>query len=177
MIDPTSAAASAGTRAIASALLKKSPARIAPRLGGREERREVYARYVRAHADAASFAQLLRTEKKLAPLVMGQGRIRALLSMTQERQTEMLSAYLEIRLVANPGPLAAADDLMSATSALMDSGPSTDDAVFLAALVKAMDAQRAFTDRCREDLWYSPQWWQLYRPSWWAAKWKQLRGK
>ncbi|NML55364.1 hypothetical protein HHL19_16470 [Streptomyces sp. R302] len=177
MIDPTSAAASAGTRAIASALLKKSPARLAPRLGGREERRGVYARYSHAHADAASFAQALRMEKKFASTFMGQGRMRTLLAMTQERQTELLSAYLEVRLVANPGPLAAADDLMSATSNLMDTGPSFDEHAFGAALEKALEAHRAFTDRCREDLWYAPRWWQLYRVGWWSARWKWVRGK
>ncbi len=38
------------------------------------------------------------------------------------------------------------------------------------------EAQRAFTNVCRDDLWYLPKWWQVYRLEWWRGRrWRRRR--
>ncbi|MFF7610732.1 hypothetical protein [Streptomyces lavendulae] len=174
MPEPISVAATAAARTAASAVSKKLLARTAPRLGGREERRAVYARLQHALAEAVSFAQLLRLERQFAPPIMGHRQRRELALMVHERQTELLQAYLEVRLVGNAGPIAAADGVMDKSSAVLDN-VSAGAEEFEASLWAAMEAQREFTDICRADLWYLPQWWQLYRWAWWTSRVKWLR--
>lgn len=141
------------------------------RLGGRDERREVYARFQAATAEVISFADFLKSERELGSWRMGQRRIRELSLLIHERKAELLTAYLELRLVANPEPLTRGDDVMSAAGDLMGAGRTGDEA-WAAVQVVAMEAQRAFTDACREDLWYLPQWWQLHRRArlWWRGR-------
>ncbi|WP_329185706.1 hypothetical protein [Actinacidiphila glaucinigra] len=77
---------------------------------------------------------------------------------------------MELRLVANPRPFAAADELLSAVNELMDSVTATQD-VFDKHLEQVGVEQRRFVDICRDDLWYLPQRWQFYRVGWWSMRW------
>ncbi|MEV6678607.1 hypothetical protein AB0N09_17360 [Streptomyces erythrochromogenes] len=174
MVDPVSAAAAAAARTAVSSVSRKLLTRTAPRLGGRDERRAVYARFQHALAEGVSFAQYLRIERQFGPQFMAQRTRRELAMKVHERQTELLQAYLEMRLVGNAEPVAAADEVMDKTSAVLDKISSSDEE-FQAAIAEAMAMQRDFTDVCRADLWYLPQWWQLYRGAWWKSRVKWLR--
>lgn len=159
-------------KAVTGAVSKKLQSKAGVRLGSRDERRQVYARFLAAMAEASSFAQFLRLERRMSAPLMSRTRTRQLMDMCHERQSEMLQAYLDLRLVANPAPREYADVVMDKVSEAMDAG-SRDDAAFESALRAAVDAQREFTELCRDDLWYLPQWWQIYRPALWGAVWRR----
>ncbi|MCF1595818.1 hypothetical protein [Streptomyces muensis] len=41
---------------------------------------------------------------------------------------------------------------------------------------RVVEAQREFTDVCRDDLWYLRKRWQFYRKAWWSARrWRRHR--
>jgi hypothetical protein len=175
MVDPISAGATALAKATGNAVAKQLKPKSALRLGSKDERRQVYARFLAAMAEASSFAQFLRLERQMSAPIMSRTRTRQLMDMVHERQSEMLQAYLELRLVANPGPRDNADVVMDAVSNAMDA-VGGDDAAFQEAVRAAVDAQREFIEVCREDLWYLPQRWQAYRPMWWKARrWRKQR--
>lgn len=173
MVDPANAAASGVAKVVAAAVSKQFDSRAGIRLGSRDERRRVYARFQASVSEAVSFAQYLRMERKFAAPVLSMRRIRELSFMVHERQSELLQAYMELRLVTNPEPLLAADKALSATAELLDAG-GADDAGFDERVAAAAEQQRAFTDVCRDDLWYLPQPWQVWRR---AARWWRSRRK
>ncbi|MFF4733500.1 hypothetical protein ACFY3M_51645 [Streptomyces mirabilis] len=176
MVDPISVGASSLAKAASSAVTKQLQSKAGTRLGSRDERRQVYARFLSAMAEASSFAQFLRLERQMSAPIMSRTRTRQLMDMVHERQSEMLQAYLDLRLVANPDPRDNADVVMGAVSTAMGA-VGHDDAAFEEALRAAIDAQRAFTEVCRDDLWYLPQRWQVYRPAWWKARrWRRQQG-
>ncbi|MFD8043075.1 hypothetical protein ACFV5E_06565 [Streptomyces chartreusis] len=175
MVDPISVGASSMAKAVTGAVTKKLHSKTGVRLGSRDERRQVYARFLAAMAEAVSFAQFLRMERRMSAPIMSRTRTRHLMGMCHERQSEMLQAYLDLRLVANPAPREYADVVMDAVSVAMDAG-GKDDSAFDEALQAAMDAQREFTELCRDDLWYLPQRWQIYRKAWWTSRrWSRRR--
>ncbi|MFG2670838.1 hypothetical protein [Streptomyces sp. NPDC048445] len=175
MTDPVSIAATAAAKAVASTASKKLLSKKGPRLGGREERREVYARFQAILVELSSFAQFLRLEKQFSGLLTTRTRTRELLGMVHERQTELLLALHELKLVGNPAPIASGEQAMEAGGGLMDAASRAPDEEFQGRLMTAIEAQHAFTEVCRNDLWYLPQWWQLNRGAWWKARWRQLR--
>lgn len=171
-MEPTTAAASGVARVVSAAVAKKMTSREGVRLGGREERRQVYGRFQAATVEAISFAQLLRMEGKFAGPILGSRRIRELAALCHERQVELLAAYFELRLVANPEPLAMGEAAMTAASEALEAPSSCGAEEFAAKVEAAVAAQREFTDVCRDDLWYLPQRWQVHRrlALWWRNR-------
>lgn len=176
MVDPLSSAANGAARAAASAVTSKLfGGAQGLRLGGREERREVYKRFQEAMVDAGTWASYLRLERVNSRWFMGRGRARELMGGFDVRTREMVKAYIELRIVANPEPLKAGEALMTSVGALMEVVNSGEE-VYQEALDVTMGELRQFAEACRQDLWYLPQWWQFYRWVWLKARWKQIRG-
>lgn len=92
------------------------------------------------------------------------------LALLRQVESELVQAYLELRLVANPDPLLAADLIVERMSDLQELHPSTRRPEVVAVANQVFDAQRQFTDVCRDDLWYLPKRWQVYRLGWWKAR-------
>ncbi|MER7807910.1 hypothetical protein [Streptomyces sp900116325] len=92
-------------------------------------------------------------------------------------QVEVLQAYMELRLVANPKPLEEADAVLSALDLLLGCTGRGDESQFDVAQVRVAEAQRRMVEACRDDLWYLPKWWHLWRKTWWSARWASLRGR
>ncbi|MFF5001724.1 hypothetical protein ACFY3G_02755 [Streptomyces phaeochromogenes] len=172
MVDPSTAAASGLAKTVSSVVAKKLTSKSGTRPGGREERRQVYARFQAATMEAISYAEMLRMESKHSWPLMGARRMRELALMTHERRTELFAAYFELRLVANPAPLNAGEDAMTTAAEVLEGPAARKQQVFDAAATRAIEAQRLFTDACRDDLWYLPQWWQVHRR---LARW--LKGR
>ncbi|MCL6733309.1 hypothetical protein [Streptomyces neyagawaensis] len=174
-MEPTSAAASGVARAVSAAVTKKMTSHTGVRLGGREERRQVYSRFQAATVEAISFAELLRVEGRLTGPFTGYRRIRELGLQAHERKVELMAAYFELRLVANPAPLEKGEAAMVKASQVLEEPGSRGEAQFRAKLEAAVEAQREFTDECRDDLWYLPQRWQVHRRI--ARRWKARRAR
>ncbi|MEV3857740.1 hypothetical protein AB0J38_25870 [Streptomyces sp. NPDC050095] len=172
MVEPTTAAGAGAIKAISQAVTKKLTAKSGTRLGGRDERRLVYARFQSAMIEALSFAQHLRVENQFARRPFGDRRLRELAFMAHERQVEFMAAYFELRLVANRRPLEAGEAAMIAAADLLDSAVDPDDDAFRARIAEGFETQREFTDACRDDLWYQPRWWQAHRrvSIWWQDR-------
>ncbi|MFE5815194.1 hypothetical protein [Streptomyces sp. NPDC056479] len=132
------------------------------KLGSRKERREVYRTFLDSVCEALAFADLLREEKQISGLFISRTRSRQLLQMMHERRTGLIQAYFEMRLVASPEPLHAAEEALAATSEAIGAAGGDAEA-YARAVVLAMEAQRAFTDACRVDLGYELRWWQWRR--------------
>ncbi|WP_392754005.1 hypothetical protein [Streptomyces sp. LN590] len=175
MTDPVAVATSVVAKTVASAASKPLLSKKEPRFGGREERRQVYARFQAALVEVSSFAQFLRLEKAFSGPLTTRTRTRQLLGMVHERQTELLLAVHELKLVGNPAPIASAEEAMSVGADLMGEADRATDDEFEGLLMEAISAQHSFTEVCRNDLWYLPQWWQLNRGACWKARWQQIR--
>jgi hypothetical protein len=177
-MEPTTAAASGVARVVSAAVAKKMTSREGVRLGGREERRQVYGRFQAATVEAISFAQLLRAEGKFTGPFTGSRRIREIVALSHERNVELLAAYFELRLVANPSPLDRGEAALTAAAEALEAPGGGDDEAFLARVEAAVAAQREFTDACRDDLWYLPQRWQVHRRVgvWWRDRRARSRG-
>lgn len=162
----TTAAGRAAGTAATKALLQRN-GRV--RLGGREERRIVYAHFqvcaIRLHNsldDLARTAFLPFSGKaKLNDRVLHELR-------------EIQEAMAELTMVGNARPVVlGAGLLVASTSMDIRRRPSHKRN---AGIGKAHDdALAAFIAACREDLWYLPQWWQIWRPAWWSARWSSYR--
>ncbi|MER6919815.1 hypothetical protein [Streptomyces spiralis] len=188
MVDPISTAASAAAKTATSALTKRLQSKAGIRLGSREERRQVYARFQTAATASAQAFAAVHLEYQLYSISLGRKRrvviapARAhrlavhLLREQRADHSELVDAYLDLRLAANPAPLEAANEVLNAHSRVLNVGleaPSEDVSAAVNALVVA---QREFADVCRDDLWYLPTWWQAYRPAWWSARrWRRRR--
>lgn len=163
MVEPSTAAASGLAKTVSSVVAKKLTSNTRTRLGGREERRQVYARFQAATMEAVSYAEMLRMEAKHSWPFMGARRMRELALMIHDRRTELFAAYFELRLVANIEPLTAGEDAMTTAVEVLEGPSGRKQKAFDAAAKRAIEAQRLFTDACRDDLWYLPQWWQVHR--------------
>lgn len=179
MVEPSSAAASGLVKVVSGVVAKKLTSNTGTRLGGRDERRQVYARFQAATMEAVSFAALLRVEAKHSWPLMGARRMRELALMTHERRAELFAAYFELRLVANPVPLGAGEDAMTAAAELLEGLPGRKRKDFDPAAERAVEAQRVFTDVCQYDLWYLPQPWQVHRrvARWWKTRSERKRSQ
>ncbi|MGW6732786.1 hypothetical protein [Streptomyces sp. NPDC055013] len=122
----------------------------------------MYRTFLDSLCEALNFADLLRDEKEFSGLLISRSRTRQIMQMAHERRTSLMQAYFEMRLVASPEPLYAAEEALTATrEAIGVAGGDAD--VYARAVVLAMEAQRAFTDACRVDLGYELRWWQWRR--------------
>lgn len=187
MVDPISVAGSSAARAVASIVAKQLQPKAVTRLGSRDERRQVYARFQAAATDIHYWVALLSVEdrllddmpdglleKQLARLrTPAQGVARSLMHKLVEIQRELMQAYMDLCLAANPEPLRAATDVLNRCGAVYKLETQAGRGQYLRELAQA---QGAFIQACREDLWYLPQRWQIYRPAWWSARrWRRKR--
>lgn len=188
MVDPVSAASGAkvGSNVLRAVASYKS--RPGARLGSREERREVYSRFLAATASNIALAEhfqgkyeripeFLRTRgrtdwERLPWFIRGRAADR-IEDMRYAVQSDLLHAYLELRLVANEEPMALAERLCLALGLVMLK--VGDSRQYRLAVYEALQTQEAFIDACRNDLWYLPRWWHVWRPKWWSVRWRQLR--
>jgi hypothetical protein len=163
---------SAATKALVQVATKQLSSKGGVRLGGREERREVYRRFQDALVDSSSFADVLRLERTFSGPFMAARHRRDLMAQMHQHRTELLKAYADLRLVANPGPLAAANTALNALTESFDAGAGIKEDALQKIRARIGEAQREFTDVCRDDLWYLPQRWQVHRriPLWWKAR-------
>ncbi|MGW2207821.1 hypothetical protein [Streptomyces sp. NPDC001781] len=183
MVDPITAGTSALAKAAGSAVTKQLTSKTGLQLGSRDERRLVYARFQAAVTSAYTYNAGVYYEMQLYTVYLGkQHRIpltvkpggtmaaRDALRGLHAHQAELLQAYLELRLVSNPAPLVAADEVLEQMNALYELGINAPKEPMESAVNRVAAAQRRFTDVCRDDLWYLPQRWQVYRPMWWKAR-------
>ncbi|MDX3026735.1 hypothetical protein [Streptomyces scabiei] len=92
------------------------------------------------------------------------------LTTLRQSHSEVLQAYLDLRLVANPEPLQAADHVLERMNAVLDLSLGVRNSELFEVTNRVAEAQREFVDVCRDDLWYLPQRWQFYRKAWWSAR-------
>ncbi|MFF2094847.1 hypothetical protein [Streptomyces sp. NPDC058202] len=188
-MDPISIGASSLAKAASSAVTKQLQSKAGVRLGSRDERRHVYARFQDAITEAYTVVTMALVEQRLYSVWFGRKRTvfsfrpfaaqeaaRASIASLRQVQSEVLRAYLDLRLVANPAPLQAANLVLDRLNAVDDLGVGATDDEISAATNGVVEAQRQFTDVCRDDLWYLPKRWQVYRSGWWSARrWRKTR--
>ncbi|MFD4258221.1 hypothetical protein ACFWR9_11470 [Streptomyces sp. NPDC058534] len=176
-------------KALTSVLTKRLQSKAGIRLGSRDERRQVYARFQSAATDTYSVVTAVRLEQRLYTTWVGRGRwaltyrpfaaqraAAEALTKVHQVQSELLQAYLDLRLVTNPAPKQAADAVLDRLNAMLALPTSTPDAELFGATNLVVEAQREFTDVCRDDLWYLPKRWQAYRLDWWRGRrWRRHR--
>ena len=90
--------------------------------------------------------------------------------------TELALALYEVRLVGSDGPRESAEALRRAVGESFDAAFARREALTDEEADKFTRAMEAFTEACRRDLWYQPPWWQIWRVSWWKARWQHARG-
>ncbi|GAA2930258.1 hypothetical protein GCM10010478_33960 [Streptomyces erythrogriseus] len=183
MVDPAGVAASSLAKAVGSIVTKQIQSKAGVRLGSRDERRQVYARFQEAVTEAYTTIAVVQLEQRLHTVWLWNGRwpvsyrpwaanesTRAALAALRGSQSDVLRAYLDLRLVANPAPLQAADHVLDRLNEVFELQTGTKHDELTAATSKVAEAQREFVDICRDDLWYLPKWWQAYRGAWWTSK-------
>ncbi|MFD8351453.1 hypothetical protein ACFV1X_21250 [Streptomyces coelicoflavus] len=189
MIDPISVAGPSAAKALTSVLTKRLQSKAGVRLGSRDERRQVYARFQASVMDANGVIQAVLLEQRLYTYWIGRHRLaltirplaaqraaREALHRLAQAESEILNAYLDLRLVANPAPLQAADAVLDRFLQLLECAPGTRHDELLEVATGVMEAQRQFTDVCRDDLWYLPKRWQVHRLDWWRGRrWRRHR--
>lgn len=172
-MDPMSALTAGAGRAAGTVLAKAFQPAGRIRLGGREERRLVYAHFqacaIRMYGSATDQTQF--TKWGHAFFWRGQRRARERTSVALEAFYE---AMAEFALVGNARPLDAGVDLFAAACCVntdypLDHRKNRD---VEADFYKALDG---FVLACREDLLYLPAWWQVWRPAWWKVRWESWR--
>lgn len=137
----------------------------------------MYARFLSATVSAVSVAEHCRFQSFRYRWYMSGRAINRVEELRHECQVELMQAYMEMRLVANPEPLGRADAVLSSLALLFGCLDRKAGERYDVALDKLSEAQRLMVEACRDDLWYLPQWWHLWRPAWWGAKWRSLRGR
>ncbi|MFJ9729467.1 hypothetical protein ACIRP3_42725 [Streptomyces sp. NPDC101209] len=178
-----SAAGSSLAKGITSAVTKRLQSKAGVRLGSRDERREVYRQFSDSVTEAYTVFMASMLEQRFFSIPLGTGRrpfifrpgaaeraARGALPGMQHVQAETLKAYLDLRIVANPEPLAAADVVLERLTEVLDLPLAVTIEAVNNAVSRVVEAQREFTDVCRDDLWYLPQRWQVYRVGWWKAR-------
>lgn len=175
MVEPTSALVSGVSRALIGAVTKQLLSQIGTKLGGRDERRQVYARFLDATVEGMVHARFLRTVAYVVyPRWISPGKSYHVAETSHRVLRAMLQAYMDLRVAANPDPIEKADRLLERVTDLIETaakkGPDSD-----MAMERAGRAQRAFVDTARDDLGYLPRKWQIYRPRWWAVGYRNLR--
>ncbi|MER5839550.1 hypothetical protein ABT099_04425 [Streptomyces prasinus] len=183
MVDPAGVAASSLAKAVGSIVTKQLQSKAGVRLGSRDERRQVYARFQQAVTEAYTTIAVVRLEQHLHTVWLGNGRwsvlyrpwavnesTRRALAAMRASQSEVLQAYLDLRLVANPEPLQAANLVLDRLIEVLELGVGTRHEEQAVAAARVAEAQREFVDVCRDDLWYLPKYWQVYRGTWWTSQ-------
>ncbi|MFF4540771.1 hypothetical protein [Streptomyces aureus] len=183
MVDPAGVAASSLAKAVGSVVTKQLQSKAGVRLGSRDERRQVYTRFQEAVTEAYTTIAVVQLEQHLHTVWLWNGRwplsyrpwvanesTRSALAALRGSQSEVLRAYLDLRLVANPAPLQAADLVLDRLNEVFELKAGTKHDELTAAASKVAEAQREFVDVCRDDLWYLPKRWQVYRGTWWTSK-------
>ncbi|MFE2889334.1 hypothetical protein [Streptomyces sp. NPDC059272] len=178
-----SAAGSSLAKGITSAVTKQLQSKAGVRLGSRDERRLVYRRFQDAVTETYTLFTVAALEQRLFLLSFGKRYIgftlrpraaeqaaRAVLPALAQSNAELMKAYLDLRLVANPDPVAAADVVLNRLTDVLDLNMGVPQDELTEAVSRVVEAQRKFLDVCRDDLWYLPQRWQVYRPDWWKAR-------
>lgn len=172
MVEP---AVISGLSKAAGAFVGKAFSGSRVRLGGREERRQVYGRFQESTVAVLTYAEEVRLLRKQHRVWVPRRARERLTERTVTLSTEMLQAYMDLRLVANPEPFRAADALLTAVREISDVF-NAGNAAYEEKIEAFGAASRAFVEACRLDLWYLPQWWQVWRGSWWRARWMSWRG-
>lgn len=181
MVDPVSVGASSLTKVLSSTLTKKLQPKGGVRLGSRDERRQVYTRFQEAVVEACAVYTVGTLEQSLHTVYLTKswgitfrpwavaGTTQRALAGTAQGAAEVLKAYLDLRLVANPAPLAAANEVLERVLGMLDQPMNPPAADREGSLAAVTEAQVRFVDSCRHDLWYLPQRWQIYRPALWGV--------
>ncbi|MFD8810286.1 hypothetical protein ACFV23_01970 [Streptomyces sp. NPDC059627] len=88
----------------------------------------------------------------------------------------MQDALAELLLVGNDRPRRiGVDAALAAVSVNVKRGPKA--AVNVAKAIEFWELMELYVEACQEDLWYLPQWWQLWRPAWWGTRWSSLKAR
>lgn len=176
MADPTLSVAVNAAAKLGSAVVAGRYRPIGqPRVGGREERRQVYTRFQEA---VVVYVMQIR-DSRISPEAMGleanqrKPYIDALMTAT----TELAQALYEVRLVGNPGPIEAAETVRQAVGNSFDAAAARRGALTDGEAELYARAMREFTSACRLDLWYQPRGWQLWRAGWWKQRWVRITGR
>lgn len=175
MADPWSIAAASLAKALGGVAGKALTPAGKVKLGSKAERRRVYSRFLEAVVAQATFAEYCRVAAGIRRPWWADFRAAdAFAEKSSVMMTELLQAYMELRLVANPGPMDQGDELLDAIGRLakvVTEGREEYDP----AVTAVGEAQRAFTVACQQDLWYLPRRWQVYRPAYWRIFRKNWR--
>lgn len=155
--------------AVKAAGLLKQPPGAGPKLGSRQERRTVYALFITATFGGVALLQHAEFQQVRYPRFMRARAIDKLEDLQRATAVDLMQAYAEVRLVANPAPLAAAATVMDCLNLAFQSLGSGQ-AVTEAAVEQLTTALDAFILASRADLWYQHRWWQVWRGAWWKAK-------
>jgi hypothetical protein len=166
MVEPggfVSAGVARGLGTVAGQLLRPSP-RI--RLGSREERRIVYGHFLLCAVRLGNamwdyhgtWTRFVFLEWK---------RDSRLIEALRQRTDELAEAAAELDLVGSLETVAAAVRVFDAFGQFRPSASAKHkvNRRARAALEKALDG---YVAACQKDLWYTPQWWQVWRPRWWG---------
>jgi len=183
VVEPLSVGASSLAKAVGSVVTKQLQSKGGVRLGSKDERRQVYARFQEAVTEAYTAVSAVHLEQRLHTVWLGNGRWPVsfrpwaaskaggtALATLRGVHSEVLRAYLDLRLVANPAPLRAADHVLDRLNELLDLGLGVKAEDLAVAASGIAEAQREFVDVCRDDLWYLPKWWQVHKGGWWTRK-------
>ncbi|MGW7276542.1 hypothetical protein ACWGH5_39365 [Streptomyces sp. NPDC054864] len=159
----TPGVAAAGIKAtgsVASALIGRYRPTGVPRLGSNEDRAQAYRRLLDASARSFGYAYQFSHLRREA----GRAANKILLSQLPqvwELSSELISALQDVRLCGSVHVIAAAENLVTATSNL-DLNEKTADC-FQQQAEAVVAARDSFLDVCREDLAYTASWWQVLR--------------
>ncbi|MGW4027319.1 hypothetical protein, partial [Streptomyces sp. NPDC005009] len=159
MVDPISVAGTSAAKALTSVLTKRLQSKTGVRLGSRDERRQVYARFQNAATEAATVLLQVRMEHRLHTTWLGRWPVTfrpwaaytstsESLALWRAAESELLQAFLDLRLVANPEPLEAAGVVLERLDAVRSLHLTAKDAEIVAATSAVFRAQRELTDVC-----------------------------
>ncbi|WP_329138121.1 hypothetical protein [Streptomyces sp. NBC_00670] len=174
MVEPMSAAASGLGRAAGTALGKSFQANGRTRLGGREERRAVYAHFQSCviNAFVAMYRQSEWAYLRFTPFFYASQRQSA--DRVLNAHAAMQDALAELMLVGNDKPRQAGYEAALVVVALnVRRGPGS--RVNKERANEFWERMEEYVEACQVDLWYLPRWWQLWRPSWWSARWQSMK--
>ncbi|MEU3836127.1 hypothetical protein [Streptomyces microflavus] len=107
-------------------------------------------------------------------LPVGMRRKREAASRLGAAESQMMSAMMEVMVAGNDAPIAVAEDVYDLLFKFDRSQPLTSHKNEQIT-VDLGEALTKFGAACRADLWYLPQWWQVWRPAWWGVRWRSLK--
>ncbi|MFD0037273.1 hypothetical protein ACFVIZ_06445 [Streptomyces anulatus] len=167
-MDPMTAATASAGRAAGTLLAKSLQQNGRIRLGGREERRIVYAHF------QVCVIRTFNNGYWLSGSSAFTSGAKALVQRAFDDLRALDEAEAELMLVGNARPVALGVKLRAAATA-MDVRRKPGHRVNARVVDEYEVALAGFIRACREDLWYLPQWWQIWRPVWWRIRWEAGR--